>query len=255
MSKGLLYDATMCIGCKQCEQACATENGLPYDDSVASQEFTSAHKYTAVLNRQDKFMRKLCMHCEDPACASVCPVGALKKTSLGPVTYDKSRCMGCRYCMAACPFGVPKYEWELAIPGVRKCILCAKRVARGGQTACAEICPTGATKFGDRDELLEEARKRIHDHPGAYFAHIFGETEVGGTSVLLLSSVGLGAFGFRNDLTERALPRYTYQVLSRIPDFVPLFGTLLGGVYWITHRRQEVAAAEAEEENERGDAR
>jgi len=255
MSKGLLYDATMCIGCKQCEQACATENGLPYDDSVASQEFTSAHKYTAVLNRQDKFMRKLCMHCEDPACASVCPVGALKKTSLGPVTYDKSRCMGCRYCMAACPFGVPKYEWERAIPGVRKCILCANRVARGGQTACAEICPTGATKFGDRDELLEEARKRIHDHPGAYFAHIFGETEVGGTSVLLLSSVGLGAFGFRNDLTERALPRYTYQVLSRIPDFVPLFGTLLGGVYWITHRRQEVAAAEAEEENEKGDAR
>ena len=255
MSKGLLYDATMCIGCKQCEQACATENGLPYDDSVASQEFTSAHKYTAVLNRQDKFMRKLCMHCEDPACASVCPVGALKKTSLGPVTYDKSRCMGCRYCMAACPFGVPKYEWERAIPGVRKCILCANRVARGGQTACAEICPTGATKFGDRDELLEEARKRIHDHPGAYFAHIFGETEVGGTSVLLLSSVGLGAFGFRNDLTERALPRYTYQVLSRIPDFVPLFGTLLGGVYWITHRRQEVAAAEAEEENKKGDAR
>ena len=129
MSKGILYDATLCIGCKQCEQACATENGLPYDDRIAAQEITSAHKYTAILIKDDKFMRKLCMNCDDPACASVCPVGALKKTALGPVTYDKSRCMGCRYCMAACPFGVPKYEWEKAVPGVRKCIMCSKRVA------------------------------------------------------------------------------------------------------------------------------
>ena len=131
MSKGILYDATLCIGCKQCEQACATENGLPYDDRIADQQITSAHKYTAILTKDDKFMRKLCMNCDDPACASVCPVGALKKTALGPVTYDKSRCMGCRYCMAACPFGVPKYEWEKAVPGVRKCIMCSKRVAAG----------------------------------------------------------------------------------------------------------------------------
>ena len=157
--------------------------------------------------------------------------------------------MGCRYCMAACPFGVPKYEWEKAIPGVRKCIMCSKRVAAGKQTACAEICPTGATMFGDRDDLLEEAKKRIHDNPDNYLHHIFGETEVGGTSVMLLSSVGFNNFGFRNDLTERALPLYTYQVLSRIPDFVPLFGTLLGGIYWITHRREDVAEAEAEEKD------
>ncbi len=179
MSKGILYDATMCIGCKQCEQACATENGLPYDDRIAAQEVTSAQKYTTVLTKDDKFMRKLCMNCDDPACASVCPVGALKKTALGPVTYDKSRCMGCRYCMAACPFGVPKYEWDKAVPGIRKCVMCSKRVAAGKPTACAEICPTGATKFGDRDELLEEAKKRIHDNPGNYLPHIFGDTEVG----------------------------------------------------------------------------
>ena len=255
MSKGILYDATLCIGCKQCEQACATENGLPYDDRIAAQEITSAHKYTAILIKDDKFMRKLCMNCDDPACASVCPVGALKKTALGPVTYDKSRCMGCRYCMAACPFGVPKYEWEKAVPGVRKCVMCSKRVADGKQTACAEICPTGATKFGERDQLLEEAKKRIHDNPGKYLPHIFGETEVGGTSVMLLSSIPFNAFGFRTDLTERALPLYTYQVLSRIPDFVPLFGTLLGGIYWITHRREDVAEAEAKEKEYNGGGR
>jgi formate dehydrogenase iron-sulfur subunit len=244
MSKGILYDATLCIGCKQCEQACATENGLPYDDKIAAQEYTSAHKYTAILTKDDKFMRRLCMNCDDPACASVCPVGALQKTALGPVTYDKSRCMGCRYCMAACPFGVPKYEWEKAIPGVRKCVMCSRRVAAGTQTACAEICPTGATKFGNREDLLEEAKKRMHDSANQYVARVLGEAEVGGTSVLLLSSIPFKTFGFRADLTERALPMYTYQVLSRIPDFVPLFGTLLGGIYWITHRRQDVAEAE-----------
>ena len=249
MSKGILYDATMCIGCKQCEQACASENGLPYDDKIAAQDVTSAHKYTTVLTKDDKFMRKLCMNCDDPACASVCPVGALKKTAIGPVTYDKHKCMGCRYCMAACPFSVPKYEWDKAVPGVRKCIMCSPRVAAGKPTACAEICPTGATKFGDRDELLKEARKRIEDNPGTYLPHIYGETEVGGTSVLLLSSLDFHTFGYRNDLTERALPLYTYQVLSRIPDFVPIFGVLLGGVYWITHRREDVAEAEGQDQD------
>jgi formate dehydrogenase iron-sulfur subunit len=244
----------LCIDCKQCEQACAAENGLPYDDKIAAENYTSAHKYTTVLAKDDKYMRRLCQHCEDPACASVCPVGALKKTSLGPVTYDKHKCMGCRYCMAACPFGVPKYEWEKKVPGVRKCIMCAPRVAAGKPTACAEICPTGATKFGDRDELLEEAKKRIHDNPANYVNHIFGETEVGGTSVLLLSSVPFRQFGLREDLTERALPMYTYQVLSRIPDFVPLFGTMLGGIYWITHRREDVAAAENEDSTQKGGA-
>ena len=249
MPFGILYDATMCIGCKQCEQGCATENGLPYDQTVAEQNVTSAYKYTTVLTKDDKFMRKLCMNCEDPACASVCPVGALKKTSLGPVTYDKHKCMGCRYCMAACPFSVPKYQWDKAVPGVRKCIMCAPRVARGKPTACAEICPTGATKFGDREELLKEARKRIQDNPGTYLPHIYGETEVGGTSVFLLSSVDFLQFGYREDLTQRALPMYTYQVLSRIPDFVPIFGVMLGGVYWITHRREEVAESEAQEKH------
>ncbi|HLI64634.1 MAG TPA: 4Fe-4S dicluster domain-containing protein [Terriglobales bacterium] len=244
MSKAILYDATLCIDCKQCEQACAAENGLPYDDKIAAEEFTSAHKYTAVLSRGDKYMRRMCMNCNDPACASVCPVGAMKKTALGPVIYDKNKCMGCRYCMAACPFGVPKYEWNKRVPGVRKCIMCNQRVEAGKPTACAEACPTGATKFGDRDELLEEARRRIHDKPDVYLHHIFGEEEVGGTSVLLISSVPATEFRYPANLTQRALPMYTYQVLSRIPDFIPLFGTLLGGIFWITHRREDVAEAE-----------
>jgi formate dehydrogenase iron-sulfur subunit len=250
MSKALLYDATVCIGCKQCEQACADKNKLRYDDTVAAEQRQSDHKYTVVLTKNDKFMRRLCMNCQEPACASVCPVGALKKTAAGPVTYDADRCMGCRYCMVACPFGVPKYEWGKVLPKVQKCTMCADRVAAGQQTACADICPTGATKFGERDDLIQEAQQRIRDNPGKYVERVYGLTEVGGTSVLLLSSVPFEQFGYRTDLSKDPLPILTYRVLSRIPDFVPLGGMLLGGVWWITHRREEVAAFERHESSE-----
>jgi formate dehydrogenase iron-sulfur subunit len=184
------------------------------------------------------------MNCSDPGCASVCPVGALRKTAAGPVIYEASRCMGCRYCMVACPFSVPKYEWSKLLPSVQKCTMCPDRVQAAKPTACAEICPTGATKFGERDELIAEAQKRICDNPGQYVDHIYGVNEVGGTSVLLLWSVPFEQFGYRADLTRDPLPMYTYRVLSRIPDFVPLGGMVLGGIWWITHRREEVAAAE-----------
>jgi formate dehydrogenase iron-sulfur subunit len=250
MSKALLYDATLCIGCKQCEQACAQKNNLPYDDAAAAEDKQSDHKYTVVLTKGDKFMRRLCMNCLDPACASVCPVGAMRKTALGPVIYEENRCMGCRYCMVACPFGVPKYEWSKVLPRVQKCTMCADRVGAGQQTACADACPTGATKFGDRDELAAEAQQRIRDNPGKYVNHVYGLSEVGGTSVLLLSSVAFEEFGYRTDVTRDPLPLLTYRVLSRIPDFVPLGGILLGGIWWISHRREEVAAAERKEQDE-----
>jgi len=260
MSKALLYDATICIGCKQCEAACASQNQLPYDDSVAAENKQSEHKFTVVLTKGDKFMRRLCMNCQEPACASVCPVGALTKTPSGPVTYDANKCMGCRYCMVACPFSVPKYEWNKLAPKVRKCTMCAERVAAGKQTACAEICPTGATKFGDRDALIAEAQQRIRDNPGNYVNHVYGLTEVGGTSVLLLSNVPFEEFGYHSDLSQSPLPMLTYRVLSRIPDFVALGGMMLGGVWWITHRREEVAAAEGrgsprETQDQKGRAR
>lgn len=251
MSKAILYDATLCIGCKACEEACAKKNNLPYDDKVAAETRQSDHKFTVVLTKDDKFMRRMCMNCEEPACASVCPVGALHKTALGPVAYDAYKCMGCRYCMTACPFGVPKYEWNNSLtPKVQKCTMCSDRVQAGQPTACAEACPTGATKFGDRAELLEEAKKRIHDNPGNYVNHIYGETEVGGTDVLLLSGISFENFGYRTDLVRDPLPLFTYRVLSRIPDFIPLAGVTLGGIWWITHRREEVTAAEGNGKND-----
>ncbi len=245
MSKGILYDATLCIDCKMCERACAETHGLPYDDGIAAEEKQSAHKFTVVMAKGDKYMRRLCMNCQDPTCASVCPVAALRKTAEGPVTYDASRCIGCRYCMLACPFSVPKYEWSKALPLVRKCDMCADRVEKGEPTACAAACPTGATKFGDRDALIAEAQDRIAKNPGQYVHHIYGLTEVGGTSVLLLSSVPFEEFGYATNLGTVPLPQLTWHVLSELPQVVTFGAALLGGIWWITSRREKVAAAEA----------
>jgi formate dehydrogenase iron-sulfur subunit len=247
MSKGILYDSTLCIGCKLCEKACAEHNGLPYNDDIAAEPKQSEHKFTVVLTENDHFMRRLCMHCDEPACASVCPVGAFHKTALGPVVYDVWKCIGCRYCMVACAFAQPKYEWGSLNPRVRKCIMCPDLIKRGQATACAQACPTGATKFGERDQLLFEAQERIDKNPSNYYPHVYGKDEVGGTSVLLLSAVPFEQFGYPSisKVGDKALPELTGVVMEKVPDFIPLWALVLGGVYWLAHRKEEVAEAEA----------
>jgi formate dehydrogenase iron-sulfur subunit len=253
-SKAILFDSTMCIGCRSCEEACAKQNGLAYDENIAKVEKTSEYKFTSIVTLkgaggEDKYMRKLCMHCADPTCVSVCPVKALSKSSLGPVTYDASKCMGCRYCMLACPFNVPKYEWSSINPRIRKCIMCPDRVAKGLPTACAEACPTGATMFGDRGALLAEAQQRIRNNPG-YMPYIYGLTEAGGTSVLILSSVDIEKFGYPapSKVGDKPLPYLTADVLKGVPGLVSIGWAVLGGVWWITNRRDIVAAAEQKKE-------
>jgi formate dehydrogenase iron-sulfur subunit len=184
------------------------------------------------------------MHCDVPSCASACPVGAFQKTAAGPVVYDRDKCMGCRYCMLACPFNVPKYEWGKTLPRVRKCDMCADRVAQGLATACASVCPTGATKFGTREELLAEARARIAADPKKYYNYIYGAQEVGGTSVLVISDVRPEELGFRTDLVHEPPAMLTWRVLSKIPNVVAVGSVLLGGIYWVTRRSEEVARAE-----------
>lgn len=244
MGKAILYDSTLCIGCRLCEGACAEKWGLPYDDAVAAEEKLSDRKLTAIVTRGEHFIRRMCMHCQEPTCASVCPVGALQKTALGPVVYDENRCIGCRYCMLACPFQVPVYEWNKRLPRVKKCDLCVDRQRAGQVTACSEVCPTGATITGERDELVAEARRRIAENPAQYYDHIYGLEEVGGTSVLFLAAVPFEQLLERAHLPTEALPVLTWRALSLVPDIVGVGTVLLGGVWWITHRREEVAAAE-----------
>lgn len=252
MARAILFDSTLCVGCRECEQACAKKWGNPYNDTIAQQERLSPVKLTTIQTRGDKFIRRMCMHCADPACVSVCPVGALQKTALGPVVYHEDRCMGCRYCMVACPFQVPTYTWDSRLPKVRKCDGCYERQAAGKINACAEACPTGATSAGERDALIAEAKKRLAEKPGDYYPRIYGIEEVGGTSLLILSAVPFEQLGLRTDLPLESLPKNTWNVLSHVPDVAALGSVLLGGVYWITNRRQAVAAEERRERREKG---
>lgn len=240
----LLVDISMCIGCRACMEACNERQGFTGD--VFETEVLSATNYTQIEEIDDYFVRRMCMHCVEPTCASVCPVAALQKTDLGPVVYDARRCIGCRYCMQACPFNVPRYEWDKTVPAVAKCDGCYDRLQRGEIPACAEACEFGATISGPRSEMLAEAHQRLRDYPDEYYQHVYGEHEIGGTSVLFISPVSFGELGFELGLGEQPLPDLTMEALERIPGIVTVGGAMLMAIWWITQRRDEVARAEAQ---------
>ncbi|MCB1183142.1 4Fe-4S dicluster domain-containing protein [bacterium] len=239
----LLFDQSRCIGCGACEQACQSEHDQPAHkpDKLDHQSFTWVEDLG-----NDQYARHMCMSCEHPTCVSVCPVAALEKKPEGPVVWDGGRCMGCRYCMMACPFGVPTYEWESANPRIRKCDMCVHRVTEGLPTACASICPTGATTWGPREMMLKEARRRLNAHPDTYVDGIYGEKEAGGTSVLMLLSKPAKDSGLPDNVPEQDMPHLTWQVLEKLPQIIPVWGTFLGGMYWLGNRKDAVAKAERE---------
>jgi len=238
----MLIDITMCIGCNRCQVACKAQNSLP----KGKEEVLSATAYTAVETHGDARVRRMCQHCAQPACVSACPVGALTKTPEGPVLYDEEKCIGCRYCMQACPFEVPRYEWNSMKPRIQKCWFCYDWIKQGQQPACAKACPTGGTKYGNRDELVKEACERIKAEPQKYVNRVYGIEEVGGTSILYLTSVPFEQLGFKTDLKKEPLPDLTWDALSKIPSLVSVGGVFLYGIWWITNRREEVQRAEGE---------
>jgi len=248
-TRAILVDITKCIGCRSCEQACKQVHGFPME----SEAKLSVTALTVIEEHGDRYVRRMCMHCQDPACASACLVGALKKTPNGPVTYDGSKCIGCRYCLVACPFSVPRYEWTKLVPYVKKCDMCAERQLKGQLPACVEACPTGASIVGSREEILIEAERRILND-SKYVKHIYGSQEEGGTSVFFLSDVPFEKLGFIS-APQQPLPTLTANALGDTPTVILMGGALLSGLYWITQRRAEVAAAEAQERDDKGTER
>lgn len=232
---GVLIDTTRCIGCRRCEWACNEWNKNPneplksFEDKSVFEQVRRTHAATfTVVNRfQDKkdakpvYVKKQCMHCEDPGCLSACFVGAFKKTSSGAVVYDPSVCVGCRYCMVACPFDIPAYEYNDPItPRVTKCTLCFDRISREGTVpACVEICPTETLRFGRRSELIQLAHERISNNPNKYVNHVYGEHEVGGTSWLYLSSVPFDEIGLRTDIGTKPIPSTSKGFLFSVKTF------------------------------------
>jgi Fe-S-cluster-containing dehydrogenase component len=258
-SKGVLFDNTRCIGCRKCEYGCNKVNNLPppekpFDDLTVldkkrrthAGDFTVVNRYRPESFANGPVYRKIqCNHCLEPACASACFVSAFHKNPSGAVTYDESVCVGCRYCMIACPFEIPTYEYDKALtPRIRKCHMCQFRIVEGLLPGCVEACPTEALTFGERKELIDTARQRIRNNPTGYVNHIYGEHEMGGTNWLYLSAVPFSEIGMREDLGVQPAPSLTKGALSAVPIVAGMWPVLLTGIYVISKRKDKIAEAE-----------
>jgi formate dehydrogenase iron-sulfur subunit len=240
---GMLIDLTRCTGCNACALACKEANNRANQGVVPIQLDSDALSFVDERTVSDKhgndysvFVKRQCMHCVHPACASACTVGALRKTAAGPVIYEAEKCIGCRYCQYACPFGVPAYEWENPLGLISKCEMCVQRLEQGERPACVAACPNGAIRFGKRTMLLAEARAQIASNPGRYFNHIYGEHEVGGTSVLYLAPVPFSALGFPS-VSEQAIPTQAEWVMKKTPVVAVTVAALATAFQFMTRRR------------------
>jgi Fe-S-cluster-containing dehydrogenase component len=257
---GMLYDSTLCIGCKACVAACKDANGMPAEGELWDWAVDLSPKTLNVIkaytdgsaDHKDResdgyaFVKRHCMHCVDAGCVSVCPVNAMRKDpQTGIVSHHPEACIGCRYCVQACPYNVPKYELDKAFGQIQKCQFCNHRLREGKVPACVEVCPTGASLFGTRRELLEEAKRRTALKPGeiynypritldaphrhekpapVYRSHIFGEKEGGGTQVMHIAAVPFEKLGLPT------LPELSYAARSETVQHTLYSGMVLPGV-------------------------
>jgi formate dehydrogenase iron-sulfur subunit len=280
--KATLIDITKCIGCRACQVACKQWNDREGEQTEFQWQIgfqnpptLSAKTLTLITFHElpdEKapgglhylFTMRRCLHCLEPACASACPTTALERQPDGPVRYNPDQCIGCRYCIWACPWGVPTAEWDSLAPKIQKCTHCADRedqplpLVFNGESlnepenkafrstivepACVKACPADALVFGDRDGMLKEARKRISSHPEKYVDHIYGEKEAGGTSVIYLSPVPFDKLGFP-EVGPEAYPTVSKSAIHAVPPAVLSVGAVLGGIYAFLKQRTLVVAS------------
>ena len=252
---GVLVDTTVCIGCRNCEWACKNAHRM-VTDSVDSYEdqsvfkikrrpdetsLTVVNQYSIPSKTKPVYVKVQCMHCDHPACVSACIVGAFSKEETGAVVWDTDKCIGCRYCMVACPFQVPAFEYFEALrPNILKCDFCKTRTTEGLRPACVDICPVEAMTYGPRAELIRVARERIKKNPDRYINHIYGETEVGGTSWMYLAGEEFTNLDFPQ-LGKNLAPGVSESIQHGIfAYFVPPVSlyALLGGLMWIFKNRK-----------------
>ncbi len=250
--KGVLVDTTVCVGCRRCEYACKKAHNLPtpelesYADRAVFEKMrrpdvdalTVVNAFENPQNPEMPYMVKVqCMHCNHPACVSACIVGAFSKEENGSVIWDTDKCIGCRYCMVACPFQVPVFEYHEALnPEIKKCDFCFERTRQGEIPACVEICPVEALTYGRYYELYKLAHDKIEDDRERYVNHIYGGFEVGGTSWIYLAGrefVDLGLPELGNNPAPGVSEAIQHGVFAY---FIPpiSFYALLGGVMWLT---------------------
>lgn len=278
---GLLYDSTLCIGCRACQVACKRANGMPIDIPETYEAWNggtwdtptdlSGDTLTVIQVYQDgtmevkdretdgfAFIKRQCMHCTDASCISVCPVSAMTKDPVtGVVTHHPDRCIGCRYCVLACPFGVPRYEFDNPFGQIQKCQLCTN-VPDRDIPACADVCPTGATLYGRTTDLQQEAERRLGMAPGetyqfprgalgddrasheAPIAHyqsaVYGEQILGGTQVRMLAGVPFADLGMPHDVPDYSYASITEGIQHTLYKYFIAPAVLLAGLVYFAYK-------------------
>jgi formate dehydrogenase iron-sulfur subunit len=242
----ILVDVTRCTGCEKCVDACRLRDdvaGASVDLTTIGEPLSAARRCALEPIATNRWARKSCLHCLEPACVAACLVGSLTKTPEGPVIYDPTKCIGCRYCMLACPYHVPRYEWDQQLPLVAKCDMCWERLSQGRIPACVDACPHEALRFGDRREMLALAHDQIAREPDRYIHRVWGEHECGGTSVLYLSDIDLSVIDFP-EADAPPIPALTDPMIEK----TPFVGTGVAIGLWalgtIIARRNAVMASE-----------
>jgi Fe-S-cluster-containing dehydrogenase component len=274
---GMLYDSTLCIGCKACMVACKDANGMPVESTDVNPMWdtpleTSGETLNVIklykngtgehkdqLDDGFAFMKRHCLHCVDPSCVSVCPVSAMTKDPVtGIVEHHKDRCIGCRYCVYSCPFGIPKYEYDKAFGQIQKCQFCAHLQAQGEIPACCDVCPTGATLFGRVDDLKKESERRLQakagdkyvfprgqlgadrpPHEGTiahYQEHVYGINELGGTQIMYMSAIPFDKLGLPVNVPNFGYPTMAEGIQHTLYKWMLAPAILLGGLSYIVHR-------------------
>lgn len=253
-ARAILVDVTRCTGCESCVAACVEANRLAPEladrDRATASDGLSANRLCTVRRLAGgRWARVSCMHCLEPSCVAACLVGGLHRSPEGAVVYDADRCIGCRYCMLACPVHVPRYQWSARLPFMKKCTLCHERLVDGRVPACVEACPHEALSFGPRGAMLELARERIAAEPNRYLRHVWGEHEWGGTSVLYLSDVDLAPLGLVRSAT-RSVPSVTEPVIRTTPGLALSVALTMSGLTWVVGRRRRLTGGAAEDRRE-----
>lgn len=250
----MLYDSTLCIGCRACVYACKEANGMPVEMPIRLRDWNegtwdapedlSGRTLNVIrvyrngsMEVKDReidgyaFVKRHCLHCVDPSCVSVCPVSAMRKDpETGIVTHDSNACIGCRYCVYGCPFGVPQFDLDNPFGKIAKCQFCNHLQKKGRTPACCDVCPTGASLFGTVEQLKQETERRLAMKPGTtyqfprgnlnedrpkyeasaakYIPAVYGVNEVGGTQVHYIAAVPF------DKLRLQKLPKRSFAQVS-----------------------------------------
>ncbi|MDD4873783.1 MAG: 4Fe-4S dicluster domain-containing protein [Dehalococcoidales bacterium] len=268
--KAILYDATKCTACRGCQVACkqwnendefipTIQNGVnstnrgSYENPIdLSPQTWLKMRFTEVEPSGGKlrwlFTRQACMHCTDAGCVRVCPNGSLYHHELGFVAYNKDTCTGCGYCIDACPFSVPRYTRNIitGFAKMDKCTFCTSqgldRIAEGIEPACVKTCPPKALRYGNRNDLVAEAKSRVQvlKLKGYSGANLYGENELGGLHVMYILEDSPDVYGLPVDPQISGLTAAWQNVVQPVGWAAGGLMVAVLGLNWLVARRAGV---------------